>query len=634
MQQKLIFLAKFFSLNVLVALFLIYSVNSRPECKRIKKAQDLELKRHNKKWKRAATENIYRTWPEGIIPYEIDPDLNNELHNLIRKAMNEWESKTCLRFIPVTPKIGYELVFKSGDECKCCSLVGKNFDRQYVILNEDCNDITIILHELGHAIGFYDEQNRPDRDQHVKILFQNIKEDYQNIYKKQYNFLIDSLGFPYDFESIMHLRPSDFVTSAGKNTMQALDSSISLENGRKYLSKIDIAQTNKLYRCPNCLSNWYSVTGTISNELSSLSEEEEEYCQWYIRRNQGEFIELVMDYIDITESDDCSSDYVEIQDGYWTKSPILSRFCGNNTSDKIYKSTSNTLLITYKKKYNSTRQDVFGLTYRTTCSGKIVTDTGRIESPQFPESYPLHPECDWIITVSSGHKVFLKFQHFNIPNCQTEYVEIRDGEDYDNKLLGKFCGSQLPEDIISSGNTILVRYVTEKWREQSRFSASFIKEMNECELPDRGGCSDLCVNTIGSYHCECLKGRYFFPDNKQCEVYSATCGGFLHLNESMVIASPLFPNKYPKNIECLWTIANTNVLLTFLYFEIEGSITGRQLCYDKVVISGSNIPTEEYCGFLLPEPLNITDTNNLKIELISDDSIETHGFAIRIDPLF
>lgn len=48
-----------------------------------------------------------------------------------------------------------------------------------------------------------------------------------------------------------------------------------------------------------------------------------ERCEWRITATHGERIVLNITELDILKSDQCGSDYLEIRDGYWHKSPLL-----------------------------------------------------------------------------------------------------------------------------------------------------------------------------------------------------------------------------------------------------------------------------------------------------------------------
>lgn len=43
-----------------------------------------------------------------------------------------------------------------------------------------CMSIGTVMHEMIHALGFHHEHGRPDRDDHVDILWQNIIPGLQN----------------------------------------------------------------------------------------------------------------------------------------------------------------------------------------------------------------------------------------------------------------------------------------------------------------------------------------------------------------------------------------------------------------------------------------------------------------------
>ena len=46
---------------------------------------------------------------------------------------------------------------------------------QGISLGSNCIQYQTAVHEIGHAIGFHHEQNRPDRDRYIRVLYMNIK---------------------------------------------------------------------------------------------------------------------------------------------------------------------------------------------------------------------------------------------------------------------------------------------------------------------------------------------------------------------------------------------------------------------------------------------------------------------------
>ena len=62
----------------------------------------------------------------------------------------------------------------------------------------------ILVHELAHALGFWHEQSRTDRDEHVKIIQANIHPLMMRNFRKYTHQLTDPLGVEYDYGSIMH----------------------------------------------------------------------------------------------------------------------------------------------------------------------------------------------------------------------------------------------------------------------------------------------------------------------------------------------------------------------------------------------------------------------------------------------
>jgi hypothetical protein len=65
-----------------------------------------------------------------------------------------------------------------------------------------------VCHLIGHVLGFFHEQSRPDREDYVKIIYENIKPDMITNFEYYPPSIINTFGFPYDYSSIMHFGQS------------------------------------------------------------------------------------------------------------------------------------------------------------------------------------------------------------------------------------------------------------------------------------------------------------------------------------------------------------------------------------------------------------------------------------------
>ncbi|XP_020626831.1 zinc metalloproteinase nas-6-like [Orbicella faveolata] len=197
---------------------------------------------------RAATNVDKIKWPNAVIPYEFDCSVAS-MDRAVRTTMEaiaEWESKTCITFVKRTTEKEY-LWFHRGMGCWC--EVGKVRGRKtWLSIGNGCEYKHVMTHELGHAIGFWHEQSRPDRDNYLKIHWENILDSMAyNFKKKVQGTDVVDYGVPYDYASIMHY-PWTAFSKNGKMTMEPIRS-LSGKTPYVKLSDDDALQARRMYKC-------------------------------------------------------------------------------------------------------------------------------------------------------------------------------------------------------------------------------------------------------------------------------------------------------------------------------------------------------------------------------------------------
>ncbi|XP_046859272.1 LOW QUALITY PROTEIN: tolloid-like protein 1 [Xenia sp. Carnegie-2017] len=195
----------------------------------------------------AAARDERKLWERGVVPYIIENSiLNRPLFKAnLQRAMKEWRKYTCIKFRKRKTDRDY-VVFTHGIGCNAD--VGRKGGRQYVSLGRGCSDTGVIIHELGHVVGFWHEQNRPDRSKYVDIMWNNIIPNFRYAFDRYSTYRIDSRKVRYDFQSIMHYGKYAFSNNRKATIVARARNGIS-QFGNTHLSSLDVKQTNLVYNC-------------------------------------------------------------------------------------------------------------------------------------------------------------------------------------------------------------------------------------------------------------------------------------------------------------------------------------------------------------------------------------------------
>ncbi|XP_057209244.1 meprin A subunit alpha [Triplophysa rosa] len=205
------------------------------------------------------------------IPYILTDSLDLNAKGVILQTFEMYRLKSCVDFKPYEGESTY-ISFTKLDGC--WSFVGDLKTGQNVSIGERCDTKAIVEHELLHALGFYHEQSRSDRDDYVKIWWDQIIPGKEHNFNKYEDDFITDLNTPYDYESIMHYRPLSFNKEPDIPTITTTIPSFNNVIGQRLdFSTLDLERLNRMYDCAathtlldQCAFEQINICGMIQYE--------------------------------------------------------------------------------------------------------------------------------------------------------------------------------------------------------------------------------------------------------------------------------------------------------------------------------------------------------------------------------
>jgi len=219
-------------------------------------------------------------WPGGHVQYCFAQDVTARVRHIFVAATHQLtRALPCLTFEDVGWRRGLSdtpedqqvcnqspAIFVTSDpRAGCFSYVGVTSgfsgrpSQRLQLHDPGCTLIGTTVHELGHALGMAHEQERPDRDRHVIVHWDNIQAGVAS------NFEVDENAYvqqPYDYLSVMHYDAFAFALDYSTPTISKVSGGHDGLGQRVGLSASDVEQLEAMYQsvAATCSANALAAT--------------------------------------------------------------------------------------------------------------------------------------------------------------------------------------------------------------------------------------------------------------------------------------------------------------------------------------------------------------------------------------
>ncbi|XP_006766106.1 PREDICTED: cubilin, partial [Myotis davidii] len=237
-------------------------------------------------------------------------------------------------------------------------------------------------------------------------------------------------------------------------------------------------------------------------------------CEWTLSNpNQGNSsIYIHFEDFYLESHQDCQFDVLEFRVGN-ADGPLIWRLCGPVASTVPLVIPYSQVWIHFVTNERVEHTGFHAEYFFTDCGGIQTGESGVIASPNYPASYDSLTHCAWLLEVPEGDTITLTFSDFDIEShstCAWDSVTVRNGGSPGSPIIGHYCGTSSPSPIRSGSNQLVVIFNSDHSVQNGGFYATW------------------SAHTLG-------------------------CGGILH-SDNGTIRSPHWPQNFPENSRCSWTV--------------------------------------------------------------------------------